>query len=124
MPSIHLDPTKKGLVQKTGKVVSGDTLSDVALQEIGAAGTILTKDKGMLIRVDAAGGARSDVKIEKGTVDGQIVVIMNVGGESLTMHATTTTSNVALGNACVIAPGASLFCVYDSTTSKWHTTET
>ena len=124
MPSIHLDPTKKGLVQKTGNVVSGDTMTDVTLQTIGAAGTISTAGKGMLIRVDAGGGARADVAIEKGTVDGQIVVIVNVGGEALTMNANAAVSFVALANACVIAAGASLFCVYDSTTARWYTTET
>ena len=124
MPSIHLDPTKKGLVQKTGNVVSGDTMSDVALQTLsGDNQTIKTVDKGMLVRIDAGGGARSGTILEKGTVDGQLVVLVNVGGEAITM-AVAGTSFVALGTGCVIAAGASLFCVYDTTTDRWHATET
>ena len=124
MPSIHLDPTKKGLVQKTGNVVSGDTMTDVELQTLsGDNQTIKTADKGMLIRIDAGGAARSGIILEKGTVDGQIIVLVNVGAHQVAMAAAAT-SFVALGNACVIAPGASAFCVYDSTTAKWYATET
>ena len=124
MPSIHLDPTKKGLVQKTGNVVSGDTIENVALQTLsGNDETISTADKGILIRVDAGGLARTGTILEKGTVDGQMIVLVNVGGETITM-AVAGTSFVALGNACVIAAGASLFCVYDLTTERWHATET
>ena len=124
MPSIHLDPTKKGLVQKTGNVVSGDTMTDVELQTLtGDDETISTAGKGMLIRIDAGGGARSGIILEKGTVDGQVVVLVNVGGEAVTMAAAGT-SFVALGTNCIVAAGASLFCVYDTTTARWHATET
>ena len=124
MPSIHLDPTKKGLVQKTGNVVSGDTMTDVELQTLAGNGvTIKTADKGMLVRIDVNGGNRTGAILEKGTVDGQIIVLVNVGTHQVAMAAAAT-SFVALGNACVIAPGASAFCVYDSTTAKWYATET
>jgi hypothetical protein len=124
MPSIHLDPTKKGLVQRTGNVVSGDTLENVALQTLtGNDETISTADKGMLIRVDAGGGNRTGIILQQGTVDGQMIVLVNVGGESITMAAAGV-SFVALGASCVVAAGASLFCVYDSTTQRWHATET
>jgi len=123
MPSIHLDPTKKGLVQKTGNVVSGDTMTDVELQTLaGDDSTITTASKGMLIRIDAGGGARTGTILQKGTVDGQIIVLVNVGEEQITM-ADANTSFVALGASCIIAAGSSLFCVYDATTARWHATE-
>jgi len=124
MPSIHLDPTKKGLVQKTGKAVSGDTASDVEKQTLdGNDQTITTADKGLLIRVDGSGGNRTGTILQKGTVDGQIIVLVNVGTHSITMAAAGT-SFVGLGASCIIAAGASLFCVYDSTTQRWLATET
>ena len=124
MPSIHLDPTKKGLVQKSGSTVSGDTAEIVEAQAVAANDVeIKTADKGMLVRINVNGGNRTGAILQKGTVDGQIVVLVNVGTNQVTMAAAGT-SFVALGTACVIAAGASLFCVYDSTTERWHTTET
>ena len=124
MPSIHLDPTSKGIVQKTGNVVSGDTIINSTLQTLsGDDQTITTAGKGLLIRIDAGGTARSGTILEKGTVDGQLAVLVNVGGETITF-ATAGTSFVMLGTAAVIAVGASLWCVYDSTTARWYATET
>ena len=66
MPSIHLDPTKKGLVQKTGSVVSGDTAAVVAKQAVTGNGvTIKTVDKGMLVRIDVNGGNHTGAILEK-----------------------------------------------------------
>ena len=126
MPSIHLDPTKKGLVQKSGSVVSGDTRADVAVQTLGGNDeTISVSGKGMLVRVDPGGASRSGTILEAGSVDGQIVVLLNVadGAETVTFAAAGT-SNVGLGAAAVIARNASLWCVWDSVSELWHTSET
>lgn len=125
MPSIHLDPTKKGLVQKSGNVVSGDTRTDVAVQELANDGvTINVLGKGMLIRVDPL-ASRTGIILEKGSVDGQIVVLLNVADEASTItFAAAATSNVGLGTAAAIARNASLWCVWDSVSELWHTSET
>lgn len=124
MPSIHLDPTKKGLVQKTGNVVSGDTREDVAVQSLGGNDeTIAVEGKGMLIRVDPTGN-RTGTILEAGTVDGQMIVLLNVADAAETIaFADPGVSNVGLGAAAIIARNASLWCVWDSTLGLWHTTE-
>ena len=107
-----------------GNVVSGDTAAIVAAQGVAGNGvTINTADKGMLVRINVNGDNRTGAILEKGTGDGQIIVLVNVGTHQVTMAAAGT-SFVALGASCVIASGASVFCVYDSTTAKWYATET
>ena len=123
MPSIHLDPTSKGLVQKSGSAVSGDTRANSALQTLSDNGqTITTAGKGLLIRVDAGGQARTGTILQKGTVDGQLAVLVNVGGETITFGAAGD-SFVALGAAAILVAGASLWCVYDSTAARWYPAE-
>ena len=122
MPKISILPGTKGLVQETGTVVAGESIALSALQTIANSSTILTSGR-LLSRVDASGGARTAVVLEKGTVDGQICIIVNTGGETITFAAEGT-SNVALGTAAVIGAGAAALCVWDMTTEHWHLTET
>lgn len=118
MPKISLLPGGKGLVQETGKSVAGETIAQSATQTIGASGTILTNGR-LIARVDAGGGARTGVIMEAGTEDGQICIVMNTGGETLTMAAAGT-SNVTTGTGCVIGVGAVALFVFDTTIGDWH----
>tara|TARA_Y100001970_G_scaffold293936_1_gene444804 strand:- start:3080 stop:3472 length:393 start_codon:yes stop_codon:yes gene_type:complete len=130
MPKIHLDPTLKGIEIKEknagvdAKFVQGDTRVRSSLQTLSGNGeTITVLDKGMVIRIDAGGGARTGTILQQGSVDGQIIILVNVGGEKITMAAAGT-SNVASGTGCAIDTGTSYLCVYDSTVGDWFPAET
>ena len=118
MPKISLLPGTKGLVQETGSVVAGEAAAESAVQTIGAAGTILTAGR-LIARVDAGGTGRTGVIMQAGTQDGQICIVVNVGGETLTMDAAAT-SNVVSGTGCVLAAGSAALFVFDSTIGDWH----
>jgi len=118
MPKISLLPGSKGLVQETGSVVAGEAAAESAVQTIGASGTILTAGR-LIARVDAGGSGRTGVIMQDGTQDGQICIVVNVGGETLTMDSVGT-SNVAAGTGAVIPALSSALFVYDSTIGAWH----
>jgi len=111
MPKIEIS-NAKGLVQKTGTGVVATPLD----QDVAQAGTI---DTSCFYTRVTPGGARTDVKLEAGTVDGQLVLISNVGGtgHDITFHATT--SNFILNNV-TLEDGESMLCVWNGT--KWTPT--
>ncbi len=128
MPQISLRPGSKGLVQSTGTQVTGEAASEAALQTLsGNSQTITTAGK-LLCRVDPGGAGRSGTILQKGTVDGQLAIVLNVAtlgeaGETITVAAHAT-SFVALGTAAVVAAGGALLCVWDATQDRWIATET
>ena len=121
MPQITFKPGTKGLVQETGTVVAGEAVALKATQTIVDDATI-DPSGALLVRVTAAGN-RTGVIIAKGTVDGQICILVNVGANTIAM-AVEGTSNVGLGTAAVLGAGSATLCVYDSTSEHWHLTET
>ena len=121
MPQITFKPGTKGLVQETGTVVAGEAIALTTTQTIAGSGTI-DPSGALLVRI-SAGSAVSSVILSKGSVDGQICILVNVGDYTITFAAANT-SNVGLGTAAVIVAGAAALCVYDSTSEHWHLTET
>ena len=126
MPQISLRPGSKGLVQSTGTQVTGEAASEAALQELTGNGqTIATAGK-LLCRVDPT-GSRTGTILQKGTVDGQLAIVMNVatpGAAETITFAAQATSFVGLGTAAVIAGGGALLCIWDATIDRWVATET
>jgi len=126
MPQISLRPGSKGLVQSTGTQVTGEAVAESAVQLMaGNDETIATAGK-LLCRVDPA-ASRTGVILQKGTVDGQLAIVMNVAtpGQAETItFAAQDTSFVSLGTAAVIAGGGALLCIWDATIDRWVATET
>ena len=118
MPKISILPGTKGLVQETGNVVTAESIALSPLQTIANSTTIRTASR-LIARVDCAGGNRTGVIMAQGSVDGQICIVLNTGGETITMAAAGT-SNVATGTACVIGASSVALFVYDATIGDWH----
>jgi len=119
MPKISLKPGSKGLVQESGNVVAGEAIGTVALHTMGGNGETIKTNGALIRRVDAGGTARTGVIMELGNTDGQLCIVVNTGGELLTMAAASS-SNVTTGTGCKIATGTGVIFCYDSTIADWH----
>lgn len=115
MPKITIEPENRGLFQETGSVVIGGVKS---LQTLTGNGETIDTT-GFVIAVDP-NGARTGTILEAGTADGQLILLLNEGGESITFAAAGD-SNFAAG-AVALAAGMSVLCVWDATNSKWSPT--
>lgn len=115
MPKITIEPENRGLIQEAGSVVIGGVK---ALQTLSGNGQTIDTS-GFVIAVDP-NGARTGTILEAGIADGQIILLLNEGGETITFAAAGT-SNFAPG-AVALAAGNSALCVWDATNSKWTPT--
>ena len=91
-----------------------DTIQDVA----GAGGTITLPSAGIVKRLSATGSAGTGTILTAG-VDGQIIHLFNITGNSITFAASGT-SHVALGATCVIPALSAKSFVYDGVSSLWY----
>ena len=115
MPKITIEPENRGRIQETGSVGVGGVKSLQTLT--GDDETIDTS--GFVIAVDPD-GARTGTILEAGVADGQLILLLNEGGQSITFAAAGD-SNFAAG-AVALAAGGSALCVWDATNSKWSPT--
>ncbi len=108
--------TTNALSVTLGKTVwTPATVVDVA----GAGGTITVPTLTSSQRVTATGSAGTGTILAVGTIDGQILTIINVSANTITF-ATTATSHVADGVTTVIGALASKTFIWDNTTLKWY----
>ena len=84
---------------------------------VASSGTITTANTGVS-RVTTA-GAVTAVVLQAGTVAGQVCIVVNESGNSITFAAAGT-SNVADGVSAVIAANRAMWFVWDSGTSRWY----
>jgi len=118
MPLVEIS-NSKGLVQKSGSGLVAVPKSESAQELSGNAQTIDTS--GFYVKVDAGGEARTGTILEEGTVDGQLLLLANVGGEKITFNANGA---VSFWSAGAIGPdaGESVLCVWDDASSLWRPT--
>jgi len=110
MPKITIEPSNRGLFQSTGSVVVG---SPESAQTVSGGSAIATT--GFVVPITAA--ASQTGVLDAGTADGQLIILMNVGANDITINASTFS-----GGAVDLAAGKSVLCVWDDTNSKWSPT--
>ena len=118
MPLVEIS-NEKGLVQKSGSGLVAVPKSTTAQNLSGNAQTIDTS--GFYVKVDANGQARTGTILEKGTVDGQLLLLVNVGGEKITFNGAAATSFWSAG-AIGLTAGQSALCIWDNASSVWRPT--
>ena len=118
MPLVEIS-NEKGLVQKSGSGLVAVPKSTTAQALSGNAQTIDTS--GFYVKVDAGGDARTGTILEEGTVDGQLLLLINVGAEKITFNAAGGTSFWSAG---AVGPdaGESVLCIWDNASSLWRPT--
>lgn len=108
--------TTNALNVTLGKTVwTPATVQDVA----GAGGTITVPTLTSTLRVTATGSAGTATILAVGTIDGQVLSLVNVSANSITF-ATTATSHVADGASAIIAANTRMTLIWDNTSSKWY----
>lgn len=108
--------TTNALSVTLGKTVwTPATVQDVA----GAGGTITVPTLTSVKRVTATGSAGTASILGVGTIDGQVLTLLNVSANSITF-AVAATSNVADGASSVLAALTANAFVWDTTTSRWY----
>lgn len=108
--------TTNALSVTLGKTVwTPATVQDVA----GAGGTLTVPALTSTLRCTATGSAGTATILAVGTIDGQLLKLVNVSANSITF-ATTATSHVADGASAVLAANTSMTLVWDTTSSKWY----
>ena len=118
MPLVEIS-NSKGLVQKSGSGLVALPKSESAQALSGNGQKIDTS--GFYVKVDAGGEARTGTILEEGTVDGQLLLLANVGGEKITFNADGAVSYWSAG-AIGPAAGESVLCVWDHASSLWRPT--
>ncbi len=108
--------TTNALSVTLGKTVwTPSAVQDVA----GAGGTILIPTLTSTKRITATGSAGTGTILGVGTVDGQVITLLNVSANSVTFAAAGT-SNVADGASSIMAALTANTYVWDATTTKWY----
>ena len=114
----------KETVALTGSLTLANTANlittPVTLQTIDVSGTINTT--GALVLVTSAAGI-TDVILGVGTVDGQHVTILNIGGFTIEFDQTDATSNVknsSVGGSDAMIAGHAYHFVWYSTAALWY----
>ncbi len=109
----QLNPDGNGSIVSKGSISVGPSSSTPTLS---SSGTISTS--GISASKVTTSGAVTGVILQAGTIDGQIVVVENTSGNSITM-ATAATSNVIDGTSDVIAANNARGYIWNSTNSRW-----
>ena len=119
MPLVEIS-NEKGLVQKTGAGLRAVPKSETA-QSLGGAAAQTIDTSGFYVKVDAGGAGATGTILKEGTIDGQLLLLTNVGGQKITFDGTST---VSFWSAGAIGPdaGESVLCVWDDTNNVWRPT--
>lgn len=120
MPKITIEPTNRGLFQSNGTVV---VATGKDLQTLGGDSETIDTS-GFYIPVDAGGSARDLIVLEAGIADGQLLLLLNKGGENIDFAAAAT-SNLAGADGAqnlTLSPSKAILCAWDATNSKWSLT--
>lgn len=90
-------------------------------QTLGGNGATISIPSGSNVKILATDSARTGLILAQGTIDGQVLYILNNSGNIQTFAAAAT-SNVAGGTAVAIPVGAMITCVYSTSVGDWFTT--
>lgn len=90
-----------------------------ASQSVAGSGTIVHTNSAV-VRVDVSGGANiTGVILQAGTVDGQILTVLNVNGSFTITFAAAGTSNVANGTSAVISAAKAYSFMWNAVAARW-----
>ncbi len=113
--AFQLNPDGNGSIFAGGSLASGQSATAQALT---TGGTISTNGIGVAREAPAA--AVTGIILQAGVQQGQMCVVVNESATANSITMAASGSNVSGGSSVVIAGGAKLILVWDSSTNLWY----